>query len=80
MSIIFVQPGAGGVVDINVADHFDSSMRLVLALKCTTTTSRCFNVSQSPLLGGFNELFVLSFSREWLLQRLDWSCDMMIRV
>ena len=44
-----------------------------LALLDVNAPSGCYYASRSAPIGGFNELLVLQFTREWIMNRLDWA-------
>lgn len=61
------------------AAHLDATMHRVLLLTSQVPCG-CYYGSQSPRIGGFNELFVLCFMCEWNLCRLNWSSNSLFLV
>lgn len=57
-----------------------TSLRRSLVLIGASAPAGCYYGSHSCRIGGFNELFLLGFSREWILRRLDWGSELMFRV
>ena len=51
-----------------------------LALIDEKDPAGCYYASHSARIGGFNELLVLKFSREWIMNRLDWKSPNMFSV
>ena len=47
-----------------------------LALVRTTAPDGFYYGSQSPRIGGFNELLNLQYTREWVMTRMDWGSEM----
>lgn len=64
------------VMTPRLADALDRSLALVnheAPLGCRYT-------SHSPRIGGYNELLGLGFAKEWMMKRLDWESEAMLRV
>lgn len=40
----------------------------------------CTYSAHSPRIGGYNELLVLQFPKEYIMRRLDWDSEAMLRV
>ena len=57
-----------------------ASMRRVLLLTGELSPQGVFNGAHSARIASFNERFVLGFSREWIMRRLDWTSDQIFRV
>lgn len=68
------------------AEHYDSHIPLgealhrALILTGQTAPEGCFYSAHSPRIGGYNELLSLQFPKEWIMRRLDWEAEEMLRV
>lgn len=62
------------------ASSLSLALTRVLGLLQVVAPVGCFYESHSPRIGGFNELLCLQFSREWIMQRLDWKSENMFSV
>ena len=51
-----------------------------LRLALCTALDECFYSGHSPRIGSYNELALLNFPREFIMRRLDWESDSMLRV
>ena len=55
-------------------------MEVVLHLVGAQAPAGFYYGLHSARIGGFNSPLQLQFSREWIMQRLDWTDDTMFRV
>lgn len=56
------------------------ALQRALLLSAQTPPSGCVFSSHSPRIGGYNALLGLQFPKEWIMRRLDWESDQMLRV
>lgn len=42
--------------------------------------AQCHYSGHSARIGGYNELLALAFGKEWIMRRLDWESEAMLRV
>lgn len=56
------------------------SLTRALQIANVTAPPQCTYQSHSPRIGGYNELFCLHFSKEWIMRRLDWETEAMLRL
>lgn len=64
------------VMTPSLSDALDRSLALVNG----NAPAGCCYSSHSPRIGGYNELLGLGFSKEWIMRRLDWESEAMLRV
>lgn len=57
-----------------------TSLHRALNLAHVQPPDGCTYSSHSPRIGGYNELLVLQFSKEYIMRRLDWDSEAMLRV
>ena len=80
-----MRPPSAGYFDLSPGAKLGSAnlsrgMELVLHLVGAQAPAGFYYGSHSARIGGFNCLLQLQFSREWIMQRLDWTDDAMFRV
>lgn len=60
--------------------HSPAFCSACFSLLKTTPQENGHYSSHSPRIGWYNELSVLGFSKKWIVQRLDWETEAMVRV
>lgn len=73
-------PRIAGLSDMILSTELGSagraaSLHRFLVHSGESAPQSCFYGSHSPRIGGFNELFVPSFTLSWVLHCLDWTSD-----
>lgn len=66
--------------DAVMTASLSDSLAQALLLVNATAPDGCRYSSHSPRIGGYNELLGLGFSKEWIMRRLDWESEAMLRV
>ena len=62
--------------DVSLPDSLQRALTLVRGV----APDGCHYSGHSPRIGGYNELSVLGFPKEWIMRRLDWETEAMMRV
>lgn len=57
-----------------------AALQRAMVLTGVQAPNGCVYSSHSPRIGGYNELLVLQFTKEYIMRRLDWDSEVMLRV
>lgn len=79
------RPSSPGFFDVQPTTSLGTpnltrSLQRPLAMDGAEVPNGCYYGSHNGYIGGFHELFPLSFPRDWTLHRLDWASELLFRV